>query len=82
VSDGHSSASACAPDEGTARTAERRSGRARRRGEARCGVREQKQFAESVFKIDFLLFSETKVHLAQNSKDVDQVFPYKICKGR
>jgi hypothetical protein len=82
VTGGHSGASACAPDAGTARTAERRRGRAPRRGEARSGVCEQKQFAESVFKIDFLQFFETKVHLAQNSKDVDQVFSYKICKGR
>jgi hypothetical protein len=60
---GHSSASACAPDTGTARTAARQRGRARRRSRARPGVREEKQFVDSVFKIDFLHFLKLKCTL-------------------
>jgi hypothetical protein len=63
VTGGHSGASACAPDAGTARPAVCRRGRARRSGRARSGVREQKQFAESVFKIDFLHFLKLKCTL-------------------
>jgi hypothetical protein len=68
VTGGHSGASTCAPDAGTARTAERRCGRARRRGRARSGVREQKQFAESVFKIGFLHFLKLKCTLHKIAK--------------
>jgi hypothetical protein len=51
VTGGHSGASACAPDVGTARTAGGRHGRARRRGGARLG---RFQIVEAVFKMDFL----------------------------
>jgi hypothetical protein len=54
VTDGHSGASACAPDTSTARTATCRRGRARRRGIARSGVPGHLQFADAVFKHDFL----------------------------
>jgi hypothetical protein len=64
----HSGASACSPDAGTAHKAERRGGRAQRRGRARSGVREQKQLAESVFKIDFLHFLKLKCTLHKISK--------------
>jgi hypothetical protein len=46
----------------------------------RSGVREQKQFAESVFKIDFLHFLKLKCTL-QNSKVEDHLFLYNFCKG-
>jgi hypothetical protein len=48
--------------------AERRHDRARRRGRARSGIREQKQFAESVFKIDFLHFLKLKCTLHEIAK--------------
>jgi hypothetical protein len=51
---GHSGASACAPDAGTARTTACRRGRARRRGRACSGIPRRFQFAEPVFKRDFL----------------------------
>jgi hypothetical protein len=51
---GRSGASACAPDAGTARTAPCRHGRMRRRGRARSGIPRHFQFAEPVFKRDFI----------------------------
>jgi hypothetical protein len=65
---GHSGASTCAPDVGTACTAERQRGRARRCGRGRSSVREQKQFAGSVFKIDFLHFLKLKCTLHKIAK--------------
>jgi hypothetical protein len=46
----------------------RRSGRARRRGRARPDVRKQKQFADLVFKIDFLHFLKLKCTLHKIAK--------------
>jgi hypothetical protein len=54
VTGGHSGASACAPDAGTARTAGGRRGRARRRDRARLGVPGAFVFLLAVFKIVFL----------------------------
>jgi hypothetical protein len=54
ATDGGSGDSACAPDAGTARTAACRRARARRRDRARSGVPGQFQFADTVFKHDFL----------------------------
>jgi hypothetical protein len=51
---GRSGTSACTPDAGTARTAACRRGRARRSDRARSGVPRHFQFAEPVFKRDFL----------------------------
>jgi hypothetical protein len=54
ATDGRSGASACAPDVGTVRTTACRRGRTRRRGRARSGVPGHFQFADTVFKHDFL----------------------------
>jgi hypothetical protein len=51
---GRSGASACAPDVGTARTAACRRGRTQRRGKACSGVPRHFQFAEPIFKHNFL----------------------------
>jgi hypothetical protein len=75
VTGGHSSASACVLDAGTARTAGCRRGRARRRGGARLGRSRRFQFAEAVFKMNFLwifklkctLWSEAKLKITHSS---------------
>jgi hypothetical protein len=54
VTNGHSGASACAPDVGTARTAACQRGRARSRGRACLGVPGRLNFADAVFKLNFL----------------------------
>jgi hypothetical protein len=51
---GHSGTSVCALDAGTACTVACRRGRARRHGRARSGVPRRFQFAEPVFKRDFI----------------------------
>jgi hypothetical protein len=51
---GLSGTSACAPDAGTARTAACRRGRVQRLGRARSGVLGHFEFADTVFKHDFL----------------------------
>jgi hypothetical protein len=54
VTNGHSGTSVCAPDAGTARTAACRRGCARRRGRVRLGVPGRLNFADGVFKLNFL----------------------------
>jgi hypothetical protein len=65
VTNGHSGASACAPDAGTACTAGGRRGRARRRGGARLG---RLYFAEAVFKLNFLWIFKLKCTLWSKAK--------------
>jgi hypothetical protein len=54
ATDGRFGALACAPDAGTVRTAACQRGLARRHGRARSGVLGHFQFADTVFKHDFL----------------------------
>jgi hypothetical protein len=68
VTNGHSSASARAPDAGTARTAGGRRGRARRRDIARLGVPRRLYFAEAVFKMNFLWIFKLKCTLGSKAK--------------
>jgi hypothetical protein len=81
VTNGHSGASACAPNAGTARTAGCRRGRARRRGGARLGRSRRFLFAEAVFKMNFLwifklnctLWSEAKLKITHPSTTFTKV---------
>jgi hypothetical protein len=81
VTNGHSGASACAPDAGTARTAGGRRGRARRRGGARLGRSRCFLFAEVVFKINCLwifklkctLWSEVRLKITRPSTTFTKV---------
>jgi hypothetical protein len=68
VTNGHSGASACAPDAGMARTAGGRRGRARRRGGARLRRSRRFQFAEAVFKMNFLWIFKLKCTLRSEAK--------------
>jgi hypothetical protein len=68
VTGGHSGASACAPDAGTARTAGGRRGRARRRGRVRLGRSQAFSFADAVFKLLFLWIFKLKCTLWSKSK--------------
>jgi hypothetical protein len=63
VTNGHSGASACAPDVGTTRTAGCRRGRARRLGRARLGVPGRLNFTDAVFKLNFLWIFKLKCTL-------------------
>jgi hypothetical protein len=68
ATNGRSGASACALDAGTARTAACRRGRTRRRGRARLGVPGRLQFAEAVFKLNFLWIFKLKCTLHSIAK--------------
>jgi hypothetical protein len=81
ATDGRSSASVCAPDAGTTRTAACRRGHARSRGRARPGVPGQISIRWYSFQTRFSLKFETKPCLPLNSKVVDQVFLFHNCKG-
>jgi hypothetical protein len=65
---GHSGASACAPDTGTAHTAGGRRGRARRRDGACLGRSRRFLFAEVVFQINFLWICKLKCTLWSEAK--------------
>jgi hypothetical protein len=81
VTNGHSGASACAPDVGTARTAGGRRGHARRRGGARLVRSRRLYFTEAVFKINFLwifklkctLWSEARLKITRPSTTFTKV---------
>jgi hypothetical protein len=68
VTNGHSGPSASAPDTGMARTTGGRRGRARRRGGARLGRSRRFQFAEAVFKMNFLWIFKLKCTLRSEAK--------------
>jgi hypothetical protein len=81
VTNGHSGASACAPDAGTARTAGCRRGRARCRGGAHVGRSRRFLFTEAVFKMNFIwifklkctLWSEAKLKITHRSTTFTEV---------
>jgi hypothetical protein len=68
VTNGHSGASACAPDTGTARMAGCRRGRTRCRGEACLGRSWRFLFAEAVLKTNFLWIFKLKCTLWSEAK--------------
>jgi hypothetical protein len=68
ANNGHSGASACAPDAGTARTEACQRGRARRRGRVRLGVPGCLNFADGVFKLNFLWIFKLKCTLRSTAK--------------
>jgi hypothetical protein len=63
VTSGHTGASACAPEAGTARTSGGRRGRARRRARTRSGVLGAVGISLIDFQNGFSLNFHTKVHL-------------------
>jgi hypothetical protein len=68
VANGHSGASVCGPDAGTMHTAACRRGRARRHGRARLGVPRRLNFADGVFKLNFLWIFKLKCILRSIAK--------------